>query len=329
MNEHPPCQAYPPVPNWYTSHCAAVSDPHYYVYATRNMIVVLDLSAFRFIRAFIASQDKIQAIAAHKQFCFVGSTNGTIRSWSLLNGSLLITYHGHSAEVTVIKCIRDGMVIVSGDKSGKIIVQETFQKDKQVISKVNSEVRSLAPLHHAGNDYLAVGYANGMIHVEKIGTDLTAETMYQLSHSDGDGIHSLSWQPPSPAFPDIFPLLASSTRKLKNAIIWNVTEEARYTELKLPVPSPHWTDQQRNTIWFELAWSPAQEDEIYVTSYMGMVVQYKLHGRKVVEIGRFRDLHSRIAFSFTWVQNGRYAVTYSIDKSYYGMSSRGMQFVVC
>ena len=45
-----------------------------------------------------------------------------------------------------------------------------------------------------------------------------------------------------------------------------------------------------------------------------MVVQYRLDGRKVKEGARFRELHSRIAFSFIWVQKGRFAVTYSIDK---------------
>ena len=107
-----------------------------------------------------------------------------------------------------------------------------------------------------------------MIHIEKILIDLKTETLYQLNYPDGDGIHSLSWQLSSPAYPDIFPLLASSTRKLKNAIIWNVPEETRYSELKLPPPSPHWTDQQRNSVWFELAWSLLKEDEIYVTSYL-------------------------------------------------------------
>ena len=45
-----------------------------------------------------------------------------------------------------------------------------------------------------------------------------------------------------------------------------------------------------------------------------MIVQYRLDGRKVKEGARFRELHSRIAFSFIWVQQGRFAVTYSIDK---------------
>ena len=107
-----------------------------------------------------------------------------------------------------------------------------------------------------------------MIRIEKIAEDLDPETIYQLIHPDGDGVHSLTWQPPSLEYPDIFPLLASSTRKLKSAIVWNVPEESRYTELKLPVPSPHWTDQQRSTVWFELAWSPVHDDQIYVTSYM-------------------------------------------------------------
>ncbi|KAI9264915.1 WD40-repeat-containing domain protein [Phascolomyces articulosus] len=157
MEDLPPCQAYPPVPNWYTSHCAAVSDPNYYVYATRNTIVVLDLSSFRFVRAFIAAKDKIQAIAAHQQFCFAGGADNVIRAWSLSNGSLLMTYNVHSTEVTVIKCIRDGKILVSGDKSGKVVLQEPFNKKRYTINKISSEVRTIAPLHHAGDDYLAVG----------------------------------------------------------------------------------------------------------------------------------------------------------------------------
>ena len=60
------------------------------------MIVVLDLSALRFVRAFIASTDKIQAIAAHQQFCFTGGAEQTLRAWNLHDGSLLMTYTGHT-----------------------------------------------------------------------------------------------------------------------------------------------------------------------------------------------------------------------------------------
>ena len=45
-----------------------------------------------------------------------------------------------------------------GDKSGKIILQESFQKkSRHIIKNVNSEVRTIAPLEHAGDDYLAIG----------------------------------------------------------------------------------------------------------------------------------------------------------------------------
>lgn len=95
QDRYPPCQAYPPVPNWYTSYAGAISEPHFYVYATRNLLVVLDLDRLRFVKAFIASIDKIQAIAVHDKFCFAGGVDTTIRGWNVLDGSLLATYTGH------------------------------------------------------------------------------------------------------------------------------------------------------------------------------------------------------------------------------------------
>lgn len=57
----------------------------------------------------------------------------------------------------MIRCVRDGTLLVSGDKSGKVIVQDAFGHRKRVYNKVNAEVRAIAPLRHLDQDYVAIG----------------------------------------------------------------------------------------------------------------------------------------------------------------------------
>ena len=86
-------QAYPPVPNWYTSHCACVVDSlNYYVYASRNAIVVLDLATFAFAKTFLGAMQRINAITAYQQFCYIAEGN-RIRAWNLIDSRLLVAYN--------------------------------------------------------------------------------------------------------------------------------------------------------------------------------------------------------------------------------------------
>lgn len=97
--DYPPCHAYPPTPNWYTSHAATVAH-NYYVYATQKRIVLLDLASLRFMKTFLASTRQITALTVANTICFVAGEDPTIRAFSLLNSQLVATYTTH---VKVIK----------------------------------------------------------------------------------------------------------------------------------------------------------------------------------------------------------------------------------
>lgn len=88
-------KAYPPVPNWYTSNVTAVVEPHFFLYATRNLVVVLGLDDFKYFNSFAASSEKIQAIAAHETFCYTAGVDNVVRCWNILLGSLLTSHDEH------------------------------------------------------------------------------------------------------------------------------------------------------------------------------------------------------------------------------------------
>lgn len=112
-------------------------------------------------------------------------------------------------------------------------------------------------------------YANGMIYIEKVLADLKTETVYQMTHAH---VNNLAWQyqdgNQATATTTTWPLLASSTRRNREIYIWNVPSESKHAIVKIPPPSPKWTEQQRNTLWIELAWSPLERDRLWVSSYM-------------------------------------------------------------
>jgi hypothetical protein len=89
------CKSYPPVPNWYSSNITAIVEPQFFLYATRNCIVVLDLKTLKYFHSFTVSNDKIQAIAAHETFCFTAGIDKTVRVWNIVLGSLLTSHNEH------------------------------------------------------------------------------------------------------------------------------------------------------------------------------------------------------------------------------------------
>ncbi|KAG0175328.1 Gem-associated protein 5 [Apophysomyces sp. BC1015] len=307
------CQAYPPFPNLYTSHATAVTSD-LYIYAARTFIVALDVHTMAFRRAFTASTDRIQAIAAHDTICYTSGVEPTICAWNLLDGKLLTTYQGHKTEVTVIHSLRNGTVLISGDKSGKVVVQETSGSTQTTFAKIHSEVRTIAPMVYMHRDYVAVGYANGMILVLAIDQGLKLNMQNQIV-TGNDPILSLAWQCQTEE--EAWPLLASSSQNAKCAMVWCVPEEMRYCEIKLPNPAAKWTEQQKTTLWILLSWSPIRRNHIYVTSYIGGILCYdikKPNYAKQLSSERLDEKHSRIIFSLLWDRSGRYTFTTSLDK---------------
>ncbi|KAI9317067.1 quinon protein alcohol dehydrogenase-like superfamily [Dichotomocladium elegans] len=306
-------QAYPPVPNWYTSHCAKVAGTSYYVYGSRNIIVVLDMQSRTFQKAFLGASDKIQAIAIHDHFLYV-ATVSEIYAWNLIDKSLLMTYDRvHKSEITVLACVQQGMVLISADKTGGIVVQGAFDGRTRFHQKVSSEVRTVAPVHYSGDDYVAVGYANGMIYVEKVKEDLSLETVYQMIHPD-DGVHALAWQKLKSSSGGEWPLLASSASRIRSVIVWNVPQESKYAVLNIPPPSSKWTEQQRTNLRLELAWSGIHPQRLWCTSYIGAVMSFEIKQKSPNYDIRLPEEHGRVIFNLSLMDEGRFAITYALDK---------------
>ncbi|KAF7726435.1 Gem-associated protein 5 [Apophysomyces ossiformis] len=306
-------KAYPPFPNLYTPHATAVT-PDLYVYAARTSIVALDIHTMDFRMTFTASMDRIQAIAVHDSICYTAGTEPTIRAWNLLDGQLLATFQCHKTEVTVLRCIRNGTVLISGDKSGKVVLQETGGSIQTTHAKVHAEVKAIAPVVFMDRDYIAVGYSNGMILVLLIDQDLKLTLQHQII-TGNDPILSLDWQRQTEEAS--WPLLASSSQNAKSAVVWCVPEEMQYCEIRLPNPAAKWTEQQKITLWVLVSWSPIQPTRIYLTSYIGGILCYdisKPNYAKQLSSERLNERHSRIVFSLIWDLSGRHTFTTSLDK---------------
>ncbi|KAI8332303.1 WD40-repeat-containing domain protein [Chlamydoabsidia padenii] len=304
--------AFPPGPNWYSSYTALTTDD-FYVYASKNFIVILHLHSLSYRSSFSGALEKINAIDAHTHLCFVAGKDPVIRLWNLLDGSLLTVLQPHKAEVTALKCLREGTVVISGDKTGCIIVQETSGTKSQQYLPVKSEITAMALVNHENTDYIAIGYLNGIIMVYSVGDDLKLKEKSQLLHTN-DAINSLSWQ----VFNDQanssgWPSLASGGKRTKDVLVWQVIESSISHTIKLPKTDNHLTAQQKNTNWIHLTWSPLCSTEIYITSHAGQILRYNISGSKVSQISpRFEQCHSRIAFSLCFAST-YHIITYSLD----------------
>ncbi|CAO3641107.1 unnamed protein product [Cunninghamella blakesleeana] len=311
-------KAFPPVPNWYSNYTTSITNC-YYVYASKSLLIILILPFFEYKTAFTASLDKINAIDTHSHFCYVSGVDPIIRVWNLLDGAQLTSFHIHKTEVTVLKCIRDGSVIISGDKSGLIVVQEAFGVKRQQKQPIKSEITALAVTHYQNIDYVAVGYQNGMIVIYTVDTKLDLNQICQLSHPN-DCINALAWKPISKSDNNNDndtqqPLyLASSAKRMKTVIVWSVLDALSYCTIKLPNPSARFTNQQKTMVWITLAWSPINKDYLYVTTYVGEIICYNIHNNRgtVVKKPKFEEAHNRIIFNICTYNNN--IITTSLDK---------------
>ncbi|KAI8378119.1 hypothetical protein EDC96DRAFT_215674 [Choanephora cucurbitarum] len=313
LERFPKHQSYPPVPNWYSSYTTSVIEPHFFLYATRNCIVILSLQNLRYFNSFTVSNEKVTAIAAHETFCFTAGTDKTVRVWNVLIGSLLTSYCEHKTEITALKVIRNGTVVVSADKSGCIVIMNPFDKSMKRQHNVKSEVTSLAITTYNGYDYLAVGYANGLVFVEQIEQDLSTTNMFQFPN-DNDAVLSLDWQK-TPSDSKSWPLLALSTKRKRNIVVWNLSSQNIWTTIRLPNPPAQATEQQKSTVWIELAWSPNQINKLFLSSYIGSIVCFDLStpSHKLCNNERL-EKHNRNVFTINWFNQGKHCITTSLDK---------------
>ncbi|KAG0994605.1 hypothetical protein G6F28_005586 [Rhizopus arrhizus] len=292
-SRYPKCQAYPPVPNWYSSNVTAVMDPHFFLYATRNYIVMLDLKELRYFNSFTASFDKINAIATHGIFCFTAGVDKIVRVWNTLTNTLTTSYSEHKAEITALQVFQDGPVIISGDKNGRIVVARPFGKGITSLTKVKAEVTCISTVTYNNTNYAAIGYANGLIFIEEITEDLNLKTVYQIA-SDNDPIQSLDWQKRHD--PTCWPLLAFSTKRLKRIAIYQFPSQTLFTSIRIPNAPAKSTEQQRTSLWIELSWSPCYDNKIYLSSYVGTILVFDVteSGAKICNTERLEKHNKQV-----------------------------------
>jgi len=92
---YPKHRCYPPAPNWYSLHVTAVVEPSFYLYLSRNLVIVLALKDFRYYNSFTAAEDKVEVIAAYGRHCYTAADK-MVRQWDFTSGSLLSTHHEHT-----------------------------------------------------------------------------------------------------------------------------------------------------------------------------------------------------------------------------------------
>jgi hypothetical protein len=116
-NRFPKYKAYPPVPNWYSSNVTAIVEPHFFLYATRNLVVILGLTDLKYFNSFAASSDKLQAIAAHETFCYTAGVDSIVRGWNILLGSLFTSHEEHKVSEKEILAVEKISLICFTDRS--------------------------------------------------------------------------------------------------------------------------------------------------------------------------------------------------------------------
>lgn len=164
-----------------------------------------------------------------------------------------------------------------------------------------------------GKDYVALGYANGMIFVEEIGEDLSMNTVFQLS-TENDPIQSLDWQKlPGADKQERWPLLASSTKRKKGISVWAFPSQSLYTTVRLPNPPAQATEQQKASVWIELAWSLQQPDNLYFSAYLGHIHCSNLSRKAPKMIKGHLEKHSRTVFTINWFNEGENCIATSLD----------------
>ncbi len=207
--------------------------------------------------------------------------------------------------------------MISGDKSGKVVVMDPYGELKHISHKVKSEISCMATMVHNGIDYVAIGYSNGMIFIEQIGSDLSLTTEFQIA-DDNDTIQSLDWQiihtRKQEGQENRWPFLASSVKRKKSVFVWRFPSQNLLCNFKLPIPPAQATEQQKSTVSIQLAWSPMHENKLYLSSYIGSILCYDISGKPKLNQKDRLDRHSRNIFTINWFNEGKNCITTSMDK---------------
>ncbi|KAL7321195.1 hypothetical protein PS15m_000991 [Mucor circinelloides] len=307
---YPKHRCYPPAPNWYSLHVTAVVEPSFYLYLSRNLVIVLALKDFRYYNSFTAAEDKVEVIAAYGRHCYTAADK-TVRQWDFTSGSLLSTHHEHTKDITALKIIRQGSVVISGDKSGKFVLADAHLKScKSHQASLTSAVTCMAATLVDGRDYIAVGYENGMVFIYEIHRDLSMTIVSQIME-DTDPIQSLDWQPSSQS--SEWPLLAFSTKRKPHILLWNNATQSIVSSIRLPRPPSQITESQKSATWVQVTWQ--QDHTLYFTSYLGAIICADVTNpaRPVLNNKKKMDKHVRQVFVLDFVNQGSNLISVSMD----------------
>ncbi|GAN02571.1 conserved hypothetical protein [Mucor ambiguus] len=311
---YPKHRCYPPAPNWYSLYATAVVEPHFYLYASRNLVIVLALQDFRYCNSFTAAEDKVDVIAAHGKYCYTAAAaDKTVRLWDFMSGSLISTHNEHSKDITALRIIRQGSLVVSGDKAGKFVLADAQLKScKAHATSLASPITCMAATQVDGKDYLAAGYENGMVFIYEIHTDLSMTIVSQIME-DTDPIQSLDWQP-SHHSPE-WPLLAFSTKRKPQILLWSNADQSILSSIRLPRPpsQANTGGQKPAATWVQVSWQ--QDHTLYFTSYSGAIVCADISNpsRPTVNTKKRMDKHARQVFVLDFVNQGSQMISVSMD----------------
>ncbi|KAF1807462.1 WD40-repeat-containing domain protein [Mucor lusitanicus] len=309
---YPKHRCYPPAPNWYSLYVTAVVEPHFYLYLSRNLVIVLALQDFRYINSFTAAEDKVDIMAAHGKCCYTAADK-TVRLWDFMSGSLVSTHSEHSKDITALQIIRQGSVVISADKSGKFVLADAQLKScKSHDTSLASPITCMAATQVDDSDYLAAGYENGMVFIYQVHSDLSMTIAAQIME-DTDPIQSLNWQQLQHSSP--WPLLAFSTKRKPQILLWSNAAQSIISSIRLPrLPSQASNGGQKSAAtWVHVNW--LQEDTLYFTSYSGAIVCADISNpsRPLVNTKKRMDKHARSVFVLDFINQGSQMISVSMD----------------
>ncbi|CAO3684791.1 unnamed protein product [Umbelopsis ramanniana] len=309
-------RTFPSAPNWFGAAISAVcSSLKLYVYASRNRVIALNSNTLRVQNSFIASQHKLHAIAIHGTICATTGQDKAVRCWNLDNCKLENGHLRHQAEVNALCWAKNGTVLISGDKHGQLSIWDRSQDVIASKVHINNTIRIIGQTVIQDEDIIAVGYANGMIIVGKLNSLQQFEILYRLEHQI-DEIQSLRWQYIQPFEQNTgWPKLASGSRD-GSLVIWDVPNEDVCRKIS-PPKDKQMTNNQQSRVFTVVAWSTIIPQRLFFSSLNGDIMYIDIDKAvpKSNKLKRFTELHSRSVFGIDIVDDGRFAISHSMDRS--------------
>ncbi|KAG9289192.1 hypothetical protein G9A89_022501 [Geosiphon pyriformis] len=301
----------PPSPNWNASKaCSIIEEAKLFVYATNESLILLNFDTFQYVGCLTGHRDRVNAVEACDSLCVSGSNDKSVRCWDLLAQKEIGLLEGHKNEVLSLAWSSGKDLIISGDKSGEIIVWNRKANQKSKFSLLKSPIYCIQGSPNHENTF-AFGFQNGSILIVNITSDLKHKVLYNLQGHDQE-IHSLSWQKLSEITLDQkWGLLVSGSRD-KTIKVWNVSEEVAIKSITLPQPSQKLTEQQKSRLWLALSWLPGS-NKIVSSSFMGNLILWDLDSGKP-QYRWFGKGHNRSVFSIIISSDGSLAFTISMDR---------------